>query len=118
MYSLADRMFIHGLKAFLEKNVGKELAKRLDARTFPYARAQGTPEENVKQSWRSGSTLQGAKKECQNEFKVSDAILQQLNHFNLPPPLSDRDITHAGEAKHEVQNTVDALKTKSKDKQK
>lgn len=37
MYSLADRMFIHGLKAFLEKNVGKELAKRLDARTFPYA---------------------------------------------------------------------------------
>lgn len=61
-----------------------------------HQRAQGAPKENVKQSWRSGSTLQGAKKECQNEFKVSDEILQQLNHFNLPPPLSDRDITYIG----------------------
>ncbi|KAJ5208012.1 hypothetical protein N7449_002391, partial [Penicillium cf. viridicatum] len=37
MYSLADRMFINGLKAISKENVGKELAQRLDARTFPHA---------------------------------------------------------------------------------
>ncbi|KAJ5693928.1 hypothetical protein N7536_004340 [Penicillium majusculum] len=37
IYSLGDRMFIHGLKALSKENVEKELAKRLDARTFPHA---------------------------------------------------------------------------------
>lgn len=37
MYSLADRMFINGLKALSKENVAKELARQLDARTFPHA---------------------------------------------------------------------------------
>lgn len=37
MYSLADRMFIHGLKALSKEKVEKELAQRLEARTFPHA---------------------------------------------------------------------------------
>ncbi|KAJ5954175.1 hypothetical protein N7501_008454 [Penicillium viridicatum] len=37
MYSLADRMFIHGLKALSKEKVEKELAQRLDARGFPHA---------------------------------------------------------------------------------
>ncbi|KAJ6177949.1 hypothetical protein N7519_008410 [Penicillium mononematosum] len=40
---------------------------------------------------------QGPKKELKKEFKVSDEILQQMNHFNLPPPLSARGLTHASE---------------------
>ena len=37
IYSLADRMFIHGLKALSKENVAKELAQQLEARTFPHA---------------------------------------------------------------------------------
>lgn len=37
MYSLADRMFIHGLKALSKDKVKKELARRLDSITFPHA---------------------------------------------------------------------------------
>lgn len=37
IYSLGDRMFIHGPKALSKENVEKELAKQLDAWTFPHA---------------------------------------------------------------------------------
>lgn len=45
----------------------------------------------------------GTKKAYKNEFKVSDEILQQMNHFNLPPPLSARGLTHTGE---QLQNEI------------
>jgi hypothetical protein len=37
MYSLADRLFIHGLKALSKQNVERELVRRLDANSFPQA---------------------------------------------------------------------------------
>jgi hypothetical protein len=37
MYSLADRMFIEGLKAISKDKVERELAQRLDPDTFPHA---------------------------------------------------------------------------------
>lgn len=46
---------------------------------------------------------QSTKKECENEFKVSEEILQQMNHFKLPPPLSTRGLTHSGE---QLQNEI------------
>ncbi|CAG8896595.1 unnamed protein product [Penicillium egyptiacum] len=40
---------------------------------------------------------QGPKRESKKEFKVSDVILQQMKHFNIPPPLSARGLTHTSE---------------------
>jgi hypothetical protein len=37
MYSLADRLFIQGLKALSKQNVGRKLVERLDANSFPQA---------------------------------------------------------------------------------
>ncbi|KAE8137929.1 hypothetical protein BDV38DRAFT_245915 [Aspergillus pseudotamarii] len=37
MYSLADRLLIHGLKALSKENAGHELIQRLDAHAFPQA---------------------------------------------------------------------------------
>jgi hypothetical protein len=37
MYSLADRLFIQGLKALSKQNVERELVQRIDANSFPQA---------------------------------------------------------------------------------
>lgn len=37
MYSLADRMFIKGLKILSKQNVERELVRQLDADSFPQA---------------------------------------------------------------------------------
>lgn len=37
MYTLADRLFIQGLKALSKQNVERELVERLDANSFPLA---------------------------------------------------------------------------------
>ncbi|KAE8422008.1 hypothetical protein BDV36DRAFT_19214 [Aspergillus pseudocaelatus] len=49
MYSLADRLLIHGLKALSKENVGHELIQRLDAQSFPQAIVEiynSTPEND------------------------------------------------------------------------
>lgn len=46
---------------------------------------------------KSTPAQQAPKKEVKKEFKVSSEILRQMDHFNIPSPLSARGLTHAAE---------------------
>ncbi|KAJ5783861.1 uncharacterized protein N7518_009538 [Penicillium psychrosexuale] len=84
---------MESINALIDSSYEEEL-KRAKVENLP-------PLESMKVLSRDDkkSTLvqQGPKKELKKEFTVSDEILQQMNHFNIPPPLSARGLTHAVE---------------------
>ncbi|CAP86579.1 Pc20g12500 [Penicillium rubens Wisconsin 54-1255] len=91
-WGIAQKL-IESINLLIDTSYEKEL-KRAKTENLP-------PLESMKVLSRDDKKLtpaqQGPKKELKKEFKVSDEILQQMNHFNLPPPLSARGLTHASE---------------------
>ncbi|KAJ5437376.1 Tetratricopeptide-like helical [Penicillium cf. griseofulvum] len=55
------------------------------------------PLESMRVFNRDDKKLTPAQQVPKREFKVPDEILKQMNHFNIPPPLSARGLTHAAE---------------------
>ncbi|KAI3103031.1 hypothetical protein CBS147333_7635 [Penicillium roqueforti] len=84
---------MESINALIDSSYEEEL-KRAKVENLP-------PLESMKVLSRDDkkSTLvqQGPKKELKKEFTVSDEILQQMDHFNILPPLSARGLTHAVE---------------------
>ncbi|KAJ5822742.1 Tetratricopeptide-like helical [Penicillium robsamsonii] len=68
----------------------KEELKRTKVENLP-------PLESMKLFTRDDKKSTPAQKGTKRQFKISDEILMQMNHFNIPPPLSARALTHAAE---------------------
>ncbi|KAJ5504872.1 hypothetical protein N7463_007746 [Penicillium fimorum] len=55
------------------------------------------PLESMKVFTRDDKKSTPAQQGSKRQFKISDEILKQMNHFNIPPPLSARALSHAAE---------------------
>jgi hypothetical protein len=55
------------------------------------------PLESMRVLNRDDKKLTPAQQVPKREFKVPDETLKEMNHFNIPPPLSTRGLTHAAE---------------------
>ncbi|OQD61522.1 hypothetical protein PENPOL_c016G10680 [Penicillium polonicum] len=97
-WDIAQKL-IESINSLIDTSYEEEL-KRVKVENLPPLESMKVFNRDDK---KSTPAQQGTKKECQNEFKVSDEILQQMDHFNLPPPLSARGLTHVGE---QLQNEI------------
>ncbi|KUM63621.1 hypothetical protein ACN42_g3458 [Penicillium freii] len=97
-WDIAQKL-IESINSLIDTSYEEEL-KRVKVENLPPLESMKVLNRDDK---KSTPAQRGTKKECQNEFKISDEILQQMNHFDLPPPLSARGLTHVGE---QLQNEI------------
>ncbi|KXG50377.1 Tetratricopeptide-like helical [Penicillium griseofulvum] len=83
------QILMESINSLIETSYEEEL-KRTKVENLP-------PLESMKVFNRDDKKLTSAQQAPKREFKVPDETLMQMKHFNLPPPLSARGLTHAAE---------------------
>ncbi|OQE05043.1 hypothetical protein PENVUL_c027G05971 [Penicillium vulpinum] len=87
-WDIAQKL-VESINSLIDTSYEEEL-KRAKVENLP-------PLESMKVLSRDDKKSTSAPQCSKKEFKVSDEILQQMSHFNIPPPLSTRGLTHAAE---------------------